>query len=389
MASCLKYMLLLTGIMCLLPGKLRSQLQVTGQVSAAYAQTSRDSLSQDVLNSGRGTALSRLDLFGDATVSENISFHSAFRILQDQVIHIDQACLELDDVTPLNLVMEAGVIDLPFGDLGDDRYPMKNPFLHLPLMNEHYTSLRRSDDQLWPYDSQYSSAGDGVRLLDYGLYDIGVKVSGSLGILDISAACINGSVPLSGTYWGGLSRGPAPGLVARVAVTPDPAFSAGLSVSKGYLTGSSSSYGSASPADQASYRVYCYEGDIRYTAGHLSMSALGVLSRWDFRDRYGVYLKAAGYSVEAQYVFLPRWSAAVRAGGIVFEPVSILMSGTEYLPVWFNGPWDDSLVRIEIALGYRVDRSVLVKVVYERTSTTQLSPETAVPLGAAQIVLAF
>jgi hypothetical protein len=381
---------ILIGLTLGMVASVPAQVQLTGQAAGGYQKAWADDASQYVVNGGQGTFFSRFDGFADAALSADVSIHSAVRIQQDGAFHIDQMFLEVRNITVAGLTLRAGEIDLPMGDLGERRYPMKNPFLHLPFMNEHLTNVRVSDDQLWPFDARATSAGNGVRLLDQGLYDIGMSLSWSCGMLDVTAALMNGSVSSSSTYSGsGLRQGTAPGAVARVSITPDPALTVGVSASRGYLSSGSVSYGYSTTGTGTSFQADCIEGDVSFSLEHLTLQAQGLLSRWKFGDRYGTDFDASAYSCEATYVFLPRWSAAVRFGGVVSKSISTVVIGPSYTPVAYNGRWDENAVRFEGSLGYRFDRAVLFKLVYEQTSTINATPGVAVPLAAAQAVVAF
>jgi hypothetical protein len=381
---------ILIGLTIGLVSSVPAQVQVSGQATGGYQKAWADDLSQYVVNGGLGTFFSRLDGFADASLSADISFHSAVRIQQDGAFHIDQMFLEVRNITAAGLTLRAGEIDLPMGDMGERRYPMKNPFLHLPFMNEHLTNVRISDNQLWPFDAKATSAGNGVRLLDQGLYDIGMSLSWSCGMLDITGAMMNGSVASSSTYSGsGLRQGTAPGAVARLSITPDPAVTVGVSASRGYLSSGSVSYGYSTTVSGASFQADCIEGDVSFSIEHLTLQAQGLLSRWKFGDRYGTDFDATAYSCEASYAFLPRWSAAVRFGGVASKSISTVVIGPNYTPVAYDGRWDENAVRFEGALGYRFDRGVLFKLVYERTSTISSTPGVVVPLAAVQAVVAF
>ena len=102
---------------------------------------------------------SELDLFADAAISDHIFFLSNVRMVQDQIVHVDLFSVKFTDLSPADFNIEAGEIDLPFGNLGERRFPRTNPFYTLPLLHEHLTSLRSSNYGLFTYDSRYTSAG--------------------------------------------------------------------------------------------------------------------------------------------------------------------------------------------------------------------------------------
>src|SRR5512142_2790563 len=89
-----------------------AQLRMTGQATAGFFK-SDNGLSQYTIDQGRATFAWRWDLFADAAISENISFFSNVRMLQDQVLHIDRFSIRVKDVASTGVSVEAGQIDIP------------------------------------------------------------------------------------------------------------------------------------------------------------------------------------------------------------------------------------------------------------------------------------
>lgn len=119
-----------------------SQIDVSGEGSVGYLK-SEQGFSQYVVDNGNPTFVWRWDLFADMRISDNVSLMSNFRMLQDEVFHIDYFALRVTDIGSTGVNAQMGLIDLPFGNLGNRRFPKENPFYDLPLMNEHLTSLSR------------------------------------------------------------------------------------------------------------------------------------------------------------------------------------------------------------------------------------------------------
>ncbi len=287
-------------------------------------------------------------------------------MLQDQVVHVDLFSLKFADLTPAEFNIEAGEIDLPFGNLGERRFPKTNPFYNLPLLHEHLTSLRSSNYELWPGDSRYRAAGDGIRILDQGLYDLGVKLYGGLGMFDYWVALTNGMLSATSTYssnYGssGLNAKRGLGTIVRLAATPVTA----LTIGSAYATGpflkeySSTLYGLFYNTDDI--RQHAIEGDVEFTMEHFSLYAEVVYNTWTFHDVLGSNLNATGYSVEWRYTPVPRVTLGARAGEIFFNTIQLPLP-LLYGPYLFK--WDRDILRIEGALGYRLDRSALVKLIY-------------------------
>jgi hypothetical protein len=338
-----------------------AQLNVTGQASAAYVQ-SGDGPSQYAYNNGRGTFTWRGDVFADAILSDNISFMSNIRMLQDEVLHVDLLALRFSGIASTPVNAEAGEIDIPFGNLGVRRFPKTNPFLNLPLIYEHLTSLRSSNYMLWVADSRFTAAGDGIHILDGGLYDLGAKVYATFGMFDFFFAVTNGmESATSGYYQGGLNTNRGVGKTFRVAMTPSIGLTLGLSYAFGPFMSEGTYYGVT--YDPLEYQQRIAGADLEFSSGHFSCYGEFVFNTWALADIYGSDLQAAGYTFEAAYTVVPRLSVAARAGGLSFNSISAVLRQSNYIPGPYDGPWDHDQFRLEGSIGYRVSREVLLKAV--------------------------
>lgn len=368
-----------------------AQLNVAGQASAHLLKAQRSG-SQYSVDDGRATFGWRLDLFADAEISDRIFFLSNFRVMQDQDIHIDLFALRFTGLAGQALNAEIGQIDPPFGALGERRFPKSNPFFSLPLGREHLTTLCRSDYKLWLFDSRHSSAGDGVRLIEGSLYDLGVKAFGRFGIVEYAVALTNGAPSSGGSYSpGGLNSNRGFGKYARVALSPVTGLTAGVSYSRGPFlpSGADPSYGGsyAGGYDPAEYFQELVGADLEYSIGHVEFTAEGFHNRWAFANEYGSDLTATGFSGEVRFVPATRLSLAARVGGIFFNRINGIVYGPQYLPVSYDGPWDRDIVRIEGAAGYRITREALVKIIYQHNRMKGTDPTD--DQGVVQLVVSF
>jgi hypothetical protein len=376
---------------------LLAQLGVSGQATAEFFK-SEDGRSQYAIDGGQATFAWRWDLFADALVTDHIALLSNFRMLQDQIPHIDLLAIRVTDIASTGISLQAGQIDLPFGNLGDRRFPKQNPFFDLPLINDHITSLCESNYNLWTFSPDYAMRGDGVRILDQGLYDLGAKAYGNIGIIDYSVAVINGMVSATGTYSpGGLNSNKGFGTVGRIAVTPFTGLTIGVSYAFGpFMKNVSDSVQSQlyekSPDN---YWQHIVGGDVEYSFGHFSFYGEAIYNTWQYVQ--GVKLQALGYTSTAEYAFTPRISGALRAGGLVFNDISI----REYIPendygyngpigyVTYNGKWDHDVVRLEGAVSYKMEEALLLKLGYQINRTYNLPKDPFDDVLFVQTVLSF
>lgn len=384
-------------IVMLATSSLVAQLRVSGQAAAEFFK-SEDGFSQYVIDQGRGTFAWRWDLFADAVISDRIAFLSNFRMLQDQVPHVDMLAIRLSDIASTGISLQAGQIDIPFGSLGEQRFPGQNPFFDLPLINEHITALCESNYNLWTFSPEYAVRGDGVRILDQGLYDLGIKVYKSIGMFDFTVAVINGMVSATGTYApGGVNPNHGLGVVGRIAATPLFGLTIGLSYGYGDFMKNVNDSSTSQLYDRSpdNYLQRIVGGDIDYSIDHLSIHGEAVYNAWDYVQN--VMLKAVGYSAMVRYAFTPRISAALRVGGITFNSIKIL----EYIPaagngytglpgyVPYSGEWDHDVSRLEVAGGYKLDEALLFKVGYQVNRTYGVPSDPFDNVLFVQTVLSF
>jgi len=372
-------------------GQVAAQFNIAGQASAHLLKSQR-ALSQYSVNDGRPTFGWRFDLFVDAEISENIFFLSNFRVMQDQEISIDLFALRFTELAGQALNAEIGEIDAPFGALGERRFPRSNPFFSLNLGREHLTTLCRSDYELWLFNNVHSAAGDGVRIIEGPLYDIGVKAFGRWGVVEYAVALTNGVPSSSGSYSpGGLNPNRGFGKYLRLGLSPFTGLTAGFSYARGPFlpSGGNTTYGAGYTAegDPAKYYQEIFGADLEYSIGHLDFYAEGFHNRWAYADVYGADLKATGASAEIRYVPATRYSVALRVGGVFFNRIHATVYGPLYLPVFYDGTWDRDVFRIEGAAGYRIARNVLLKLVYQHTETRGADPPD--DLSAVQMVVNF
>jgi hypothetical protein len=379
--------LVFSGLLLVVTLESWSQVVISGQASAGFAN-GESGASQYTLDEGRATFLWRGDLFVDAVLSDHFAFLSNIRILQDQELRIDRFALRASDIASTGINAELGQVDLPLGNLGERRFPWQNPFYRLPLMNEHLTTLCPSDYNVWILVPAFALSGEGVRILDLGLYDLGLKVFGVWGVLDYSLAVINGMPSATSTYGkGGLNGNDGLGTIARLAVTP----MTGLTVGASYGTGSfmndqsTDSLSFLFGRDPDDYPQNIVGGDLEFSLGYFSFYGQAVYNIWKNQQD----LKSFGYSAEAQYALTPRCSFAARAGGLIFNEVTNLMVPSYSGMVPYSGKWDHDVFRLETSLQFRLSREALVKVVYEWNRTFNVIDDPADNLLVIQTVLSL
>lgn len=334
----------------------RAQVHWGGQVATDFLK-SASTTSPRVINGGRPTFGWEANLFLDAPVAENVAVFSNVRANAQEYLYIDYLAIRLTDVTPLHLNIQAGKFDMPFGNLGERRYPRNNFFYGLPLIYEYSTSMQKkatTGDGLLSQRGQ----GTGLRLLDGGIYDIGAMVSGGFDDLTFAFALSNGTV--SEASYGTPNSNNDFGKIVRLAVVPMTGLTVGGAYSWGGYLYEQSGYSNASePLNQ--YQQRTAEVDVSFSRGHCIFYGEGVYGAWDFpfQNREET-LGAFGYYLEGKYTIIPRLFAALRTSALIFRKVDL--NGTQQR-------WDYNVTEWEGSVGYFVERDVVLKLIRRETRT--------------------
>ena len=365
------------------PGVL-AQLDIYGQVSPSFAQTS-EVTSQLILNEGRPTFLWRLDVLADAYITENVTAYFNFRSEQDQTVNIDYLAIRITGILPLGLNIQAGKFDIPFGNLYSRRFPADNFLFDLPLMYHYHTVLM--SDYLYPNaGTLFYNRGNGgtpalpssMPVLDRGMYGTGVMLFGSVGIVDYFAMLMDGTVSNTGSYGHSMNINRDFGKVFRLTVTPLFGLTIGASYSWGsYLSDSIAGY-YTNFTKAEDYRQYTGGVDIEYSRGHVQFFSHAVYNRWEY-PTISDNLDVLGYYAEIKYTVLPRWYIAGRINQLIFSQIEAYES---------KEGWDHDVFQIEAGIGYAVDRNTLVKAVFKETSIHGITKESN-SMIALQLVASF
>ena len=359
-----------------------AQLALSGEASATVLDAGGD-LKARVPNNGKATFGWRLDLFTDAIVAENVSFLSAIRVFQNEDPTFDFLAIRLTDLTPLHLNLQVGKFDMPFGNLGERRYVSRNPLYSLPLMYEYGTALPSTPITFQDLLSRRGT-GSGMRLLDFGMYDVGAMVYGSWESFGYAFALSNGTVSATSNRVSN-SNGDF-GKVLRLTWSPIQEIVLGA----GYAWGAYPSAGTTAtvyPDDptvstSGNEQQHTMEADVEFNSGHLTLFGQGVIGRWDvpFETQPGKHsLSMTGWYGEAKYTFMPHLFGAVRASGLLFSDVDNR---------GITGSWDAGMQEIEAGIGYVIVRNVISKLVFRHTMAGGSGGPKA-DLGVAPLVVRF
>lgn len=346
-----------------LPPTASGQVLLSGETAAQFYK-SAVTQSPRAVDGGRPSFGWDTRLFVDGEVTDHVSALANIRATNTDAITFDYIAIRLTDVTPLGLNFQAGKFDLPFGNLGERRFPRKNPLYGLPSIYEYRTALPDHfspgpDYRVIPEREILAGAGQGrgMRLLDLGMYHPGAMVFGSAGILEYAFAVTTGTVSTSSyssdNYNNDLGK------VARLAVTPV----TGLTIGGAYSWGAYMQAAYPLPGNENlnNYTERAAEVDLEFSRGHAELYGEAVYSTFGVPITTGDQnLGVLGYYVEGKYTLIPRLYAALRLSGLEFGTMSA--GGIEQ-------PWDDSIIEWEGGFGYFFDRDVLLKAVRRETRT--------------------
>lgn len=338
-----------------------AQVILSGQ-SAVQFYKSGVTQSPRAVNNGRPSFGWETRLFVEGTVTDHVSAMASMRATNTDQITFDYVAIRLTDLLPLGVNFQAGKFDLPFGNLGERRFPRRNLLYGLPSIYEYRMALPDHfspgpDYQLIPERDITSNAGQGrgMRLLDLGMYHPGAMLFGSVGILDYAFAVTTGTVSTSS--YSSDNYNSDLGKVARLAVTPV----TGLTIGGAYAWGAYMQAGYSIPGYGSinEYAERAAEADLEFSYGHAVLYGEAVYSMFDVPFSTGDQsLKVLGYYVEGKYTIVPRLYAALRVSGLEFG--NMLIGGIQQ-------PWDYPLIEWEGGLGFFIDRDVLLKAVRRET----------------------
>jgi hypothetical protein len=171
--------------------------------------------------------------------------------------------------------------------------------------------------------------------------------------------------------------------MARAGYVPLPGLRFGVSGAYGpYLNAPTPDAGGDLPYSEkpSDFKQSLVGFDAEYQRGPWVFISEGYAVRYE-APQIDEDLEALGGYAELRYDFLPGWYLAGRAGALLFGDVETdAVSGT-------RADWDQDTRRIEVALGYRLAREVLVKLDWQRTSIPDA--DFAQSLFAVQLSAAF
>lgn len=300
--------------------------------------------------------------------------------------------------------VQVGRIPPTFGAFARRTYAIDNPLIGYPLAYQYLAAIRpdslpatadellqkRSHGWLLRYSVGDATPDRGVPLVSAFRWDTGVQVHAGAGIVSGAVAVTSGTVsnPLFSDDNDGRQ------IAARVELKPVAGLALGGSVARGPFvaaTAARTAIGDAAGTDLNQFTQTAWGADAEYSQHYYLVRLETIVSDWRLPlakspplDRP---LRAFSTSIEGRYKIAAGVYVAGRFDHLGFSDIN----GTT-----ITASWDAAVTREEIAVGYSIQRNLLLKVAFQHNHRDGGGmPVDPFPLqqvehvGAAQLVFWF
>lgn len=331
----------------------------------------------------------RFKLFVEGRVADGVDIYTQLLYQDDLGVSVIGAYGMWTPQKDLDLHVIAGKIPWRIGTYAERTYSNKNPLIGTPMLYQYHTALR--GDRLPPnadalanaagtgqFGPVYDSSGRGFRgmpVIYDRCWDFGVMITGSERPFEYSAGFVNGS-PSSAAPNADTNNGKS--WLGRLGVQPWPGVRLGVSGSYGPWL--SDAFAGQVPAGKTvnTYAQRLVMADAEWLVSHFEFRAEFARNEWQ-TPTVGDVAMRGGY-VEAKATLPRGFFAAGRLGVMRFGDVTDSTGAAR--------AWDLDVSRLETGLGYRLQRNVTLKGVYQRTMFLRDS-DVRESLYAAQASIAF
>lgn len=296
------------------------------------------------------------------TVSANISLYG--QVISDNasaLFYLYSAYARLTPSFAPNLAVNVGLIPIPLGSFGNRNYSDKNPVIGVPLIYNYFMDLNPVEPQVSNSEilanrgmgnylgSYYGYDVRGVPVIYESYWNTGINIYGSVKSLDYSLAALSGA--LSHPYIQVQDR--RPNFAAQLAARPVTGLKLGAFGSYGPYLGNSVEEDLLPGQELNDFNQILFGFLAEFERGPFETHNEIVFN--SFQHPFLGYLKNNGFYVEAKYKIIAGLYAAVRYEQMNFGKIEDETApGSSYT-------WDYNLRRIEAALGYYLERRVLLK----------------------------
>lgn len=283
-----------------------------------------------------------------------------------------------------DLHVQAGKIPNPIGTYPPRTYSDKNPLVGMPLLYQYHTSFH-GGVPVPDLDALLSEAGRGQYGVNYApgdggsrgmpivydfCWDVGIVALGSLRPIEFSLGVTNGTPSSSQP---GHDNNGDKSIMGRLGVAPMPSLRLGVSASTGAYVPDALEATLPIGAGAERYDQTLFMADAEWAFDRLELRGEGVLNTWQTPNLGDLTVR--GYYVEGKYAFGAGPFVAARFDQLLFDEVQGTIGPAR--------PWDDDVTRFEGGIGYRFDRHVVGKAIYQ---TTTLDPGPSGPSRSSSLV---
>jgi hypothetical protein len=310
----------------------------------------------------------RLRLFAEGRVADGFDVFAQTLVQEDLGFSLYGAYAMWTPIEHAGLHVIGGKIPWRIGTYAERTYAPRNPLIGVPLMYHYHTSLR--PDRLPPNaDALAGAAGSGQDgpVYDAGgrgyrgmpvvydrCWDFGIMALGGARPFEFSAGFVNGT---PGAPNAGNDRNNGRSWLGRVGVQPWPGVRVGVSGSHGPWL--ADTFADQMPAGRTvnGFAQRLLMADAEWLFARIELRGEGLWNEWQTPTAGDVDLRG-GY-VEGR--------VGLESGAFIAGRWDVLRFGDVVDSTGAARAWDDDLARFEGGAGYRVQRGVTLKAVYQRT----------------------
>ncbi|MBI5773750.1 MAG: hypothetical protein HZA89_08415 [Verrucomicrobia bacterium] len=281
-------------------------------------------------------------------------------VMPDGDIRFDEYLLRWTPFDDARLNVQVGKFATVFGNWVPRHDSWQNPLITAPLAYENVTTISDGAAPASPAAflarrSTPDAKGAWLPVLWGPVYASGGSVFGSVEKFDYAFDFKNASLSSHPFVWDATDLGwENPVVSGRVGHRPNAAWNVGASFSYGaYLLPSAAATLPAGKG-RGDYRQITVGQDVSFAWHHWQVWAEAIASRFEVPNVGDA--DTLTYFIEARYKIAPNLFAAARWNQQFFDKVPDGAGGRQR--------WDQDLWRMDLALGYRFNRHVQVKVQY-------------------------
>jgi len=332
----------------------------------------------------------RLRVFAEAMPSDHFEVDVQATYHESEWLRLIGAYVQYTPWPEHDFHVQGGKIPWLVGTYSARAYSDENPLVGTPLMYQYHTGLgwyappANVDDLIAVTDGGDPDVGNrhyagGMPVLWESWWDVGVAAVGSARPLEYMVGVTSGT---PGWANAGEEENSGKSVIARIGLTPIPALRIGVSGSHGpYLNDFAAMF--VPPGKSVNdYDQDLAMADAEILFGHAELRGEAFHNVWE-TPTVGD-LRVSGFYAEGKYTLAAGLYAAARYDQMRFSDVA----GSDGV----GRPWHANVDRLETGVGYRLNRAVLAKGVYQHfTRRALVAPgaDEKDDLFAANLVVSF